>query len=45
LELARRLEAYRQTVNAIDYDKYNPMLPLAIGKTSEEVFQPERPKK
>lgn len=46
-ELARRLEVSRQTVHAIENDKYDPMLPLAFkvaklfGKTIEEVFQPE----
>lgn len=46
-ELARRLEVSRQTVNAIENDKYDPMLPLAFriakvfGKKVEEVFFPE----
>jgi putative transcriptional regulator len=50
-ELAKRLNVSRQTINAIENDKYDPMLPLAFGiahvfgKTIEEVFQPERPKK
>lgn len=43
-ELARRLGVSRQTVNAIENDKYDPMLPLAFkiakafGKKIEEVF-------
>lgn len=50
-ELARRLEVSRQTVNAIENDKYDPMLPLAFriaqefGVTIEDVFLPERRKK
>ena len=49
-ELARRLEVSRQTVNAIENDKYDPMLPLAFkiarvfGKTIEAIFQPDRRK-
>lgn len=49
-DLARKLEVSRQTVNAIENDKYDPMLPLAFkiarvfGKTIEDVFQPERKK-
>jgi putative transcriptional regulator len=45
-ELARKLEVSRQTVNAIENDKYDPMLPLAFriakvfGKRIEEVFLP-----
>jgi putative transcriptional regulator len=48
--LAQKLEVSRQTVNAIENDKYDPMLPLAFkiarvfGKAIEEVFQPERKK-
>ena len=50
-QLARKLEVSRQTVNAIENDKYDPMLPLAFniarvfGKTIEDIFQPERKKK
>jgi putative transcriptional regulator len=45
-ELARRLDVSRQTVNAIENDRYDPMLPLAFriakafGKRIEEVFLP-----
>ena len=45
-ELAERLKVSRQTVNAIETDKYDPSLPLAfrIAKLFrlpiEEVFQP-----
>jgi putative transcriptional regulator len=47
-ELARRLEVSRQTVNAIENDKYDPMLPLAFriakvfGRRIEDIFQPEK---
>jgi putative transcriptional regulator len=50
-ELANRLDVSRQTVNAIENDKYDPMLPLAFkiarvfGKTVEEVFEPDRQKR
>lgn len=50
-ELAGHLDVSRQTVNAIENDKYDPMLPLAFkiakvfGKTIEDIFQPERQKK
>lgn len=43
-ELARRLGVSRQTINAIENDKYDPMLPLAFkiarafGKSIEAVF-------
>lgn len=46
-ELARRLEVSRQTVNAIENDKYDPMLPLAFriarvfGTTVEAIFHLE----
>ena len=42
--LAQRLGVSRQTVNAIENDKYDPMLPLAFkiarlfGKRIENVF-------
>jgi len=44
-ELAERLEVSRQTINAIETEKYDPSLPLAlkIGKLFklpvEEIFQ------
>ena len=44
LELARRLEVSRQTVNAIETGRYDPSLPLAFrlaalfGRRIEEVF-------
>ena len=46
-ELAARLEVSRQTVNAIETERYDPSLPLAFkiaqlfGKLIEEVFEPE----
>ena len=49
--LARRLDVSRQTVNAIENDKYDPMLPLAFkiarvfGTTVEQVFLQERREK
>jgi putative transcriptional regulator len=45
-ELAARLGVSRQTVNAIETEKYDPSLPLAFriaqlfGKLIEEVFEP-----
>jgi putative transcriptional regulator len=45
-DLARQLGVSRQTVNAIENDKYDPMLPLAFriaevfGRRIEDVFQP-----
>ena len=50
-DLAKKLEVSRQTVNAIENDKYDPMLPLAFkmarvfNVTIEEIFQPEHRKK
>ncbi len=44
-EMAQKLGVSRQTVNAIENDKYDPMLPLAykiaraFGKKIEDVFQ------
>ena len=44
-ELAERLNVSRQTVNAIETEKYDPSLPLAFaiaklfGKLIEEVFE------
>lgn len=46
-ELAERLGVSRQTVNAIENDRYDPSLPLAfrigevLGAAIEEVFQYE----
>jgi len=43
-ELARRLGVSRQTVNAVETDKYDPSLPLALrlaklfGTRVEELF-------
>ena len=45
-DLADRLEVSRQTVNALETEKYDPSLPLAFrvaklfGKRIEEIFQP-----
>ncbi|HXX00220.1 MAG TPA: helix-turn-helix transcriptional regulator [Candidatus Acidoferrales bacterium] len=45
-DLADRLEVSRQTVNAIETEKYDPSLPLAFkiatlfGQTIEEIFTP-----
>jgi len=50
-ELARELRVSRQTVNAIENDKYDPMLPLAFriaevfGQSIEDIFQPVGRKK
>jgi len=46
-DMAQKLGVSRQTVNAIENDKYDPMLPLAykiakaFGKRIEDVFQLE----
>ena len=46
-ELAKRLEVSRQTVNAIETERYDPSLPLAFkiarlfGKPIEEIFHPD----
>jgi len=46
-DLAERLSVSRQTVNAIETERYDPSLPLAFaiatlfGKLIEEVFEPE----
>jgi putative transcriptional regulator len=46
-ELSDKLEVSRQTVNAIETERYDPSLPLAFriarlfGKRIEEVFEPE----
>jgi putative transcriptional regulator len=45
-DLADKLSVSRQTVNAIETEKYDPSLPLAFsiaklfGKTIEEIFFP-----
>ncbi len=46
-DLADKLNVSRQTVNAIETEKYDPSLPLAFSiaklfeKTIEEIFTPE----
>lgn len=46
-DLAERLGVSRQTVNAIEQEKYDPSLPLAFriarlfGRPIEEIFQPD----
>ena len=46
-ELAERLSVSRQTVNAIETERYDPSLPLAFhiarlfGKLIEEIFEPQ----
>jgi putative transcriptional regulator len=43
-DLAKRLRVTRQTINAIENDKYNPTLPLAFklaklfGRPIEDIF-------
>ena len=45
-ELAEQLHVSRQTVNAIETERYDPSLPLAFhiaklfGKLMEEIFEP-----
>ena len=45
-ELAERLDVSRQTINAIETEKYDPSLPLAFkmaelfGQPIEEIFSP-----
>jgi putative transcriptional regulator len=47
LELAERLGVSRQTINAIEAERYDPSLPLAIriaklfGKPVETIFEVE----
>lgn len=47
-DLAEKLGVSRQTVNAIETEKYDPSLPLAFkiadlfGKRIEEIFDPHR---
>lgn len=46
-ELAERLNVSRQTINAIEREKYDPSLPLAFkmaqlfGLSIEAIFQPD----
>lgn len=46
-DLAHKLGVSRQTVNAIENDRYDPMLPLAFkiarvfDQAIEEIFRPE----
>jgi len=46
-DLAEKLGVSRQTVNAIETDRYDPSLPLAFGiarafgKRIEEIFEPK----
>lgn len=48
-DLAMQLSVSRQTVNAIETEKYDPSLPLAFaiarlfGKPIEEIFAAEQP--
>lgn len=48
-ELAERLDVSRQTVHAIENDKYDPSLPLAFriarlfDRTIEDIFTPDVP--
>lgn len=47
-DLADKLDVSRQTVNAIETEKYDPSLPLAFkiaklfGRTIEEIFEPDK---
>lgn len=47
-DLAQRLGVSRQTINAIEVEKYDPSLPLAFSiarlfaATIEEIFTPEK---
>ena len=49
-DLAERLNVSRQTINAIETEKYDPSLPLAFqiaqlfGQKIEEIFFPENRK-
>jgi putative transcriptional regulator len=46
-ELAKRTDVSRQTINAIETEKYDPSLPLAFklaevfGRPIEEIFEPD----
>ena len=48
-ELAERLDVSRQTVNAVETEKYEPSLTLAFkiahlfDKRVEDIFEPPRP--
>lgn len=48
-DLAEHLEVSRQTVNAIETEKYDPSLPLAFkiahlfGRHIEDIFEPDEP--
>lgn len=50
-DLADRLGVSRQTINAIETEKYDPSLPLAFAMarlfeaTIEEIFSPDEPSK
>lgn len=50
-DLAEKLNVSRQTVNAIETEKYDPSLPLAFKiaelfeKTIEEIFTPDEKEK
>ncbi len=47
-DLADKLSVSRQTVNAVETEKYDPSLPLAFkiaklfGKAIEEIFEPDK---
>jgi putative transcriptional regulator len=47
-DLADKLDVSRQTINAIETEKYDPSLPLAFkiaklfGKRIEEIFSPDK---
>ncbi len=47
-DLAEKLNVSRQTINAIETEKYDPSLPLAFSiaklfeKTIEEIFIPDK---
>lgn len=49
-ELARRLSVSRQTINAVETEKYEPSLSLAFkmaflfNERIEDIFQPDREK-
>lgn len=49
-DLAEKLNVSRQTINAIETEKYDPSLPLAFqiaalfGQSIEEIFFPEKGK-
>ena len=49
-DLAEKLGVSRQTINAIETEKYDPSLPLAFkiaelfGKKIEEIFTPDKGK-